>query len=86
MFPSMANASDLSAALSMHCIVAASCFLWSESCFLMVFDACVWTLSAYSLASLTMSFKGYHFLPNIFRSLDDCFFNHFFKICFIVAF
>ena len=56
MFPSMANASELSAALSIHCIVAASCFLMSDSYIPMVFDACACTLSAYSLASLTMSF------------------------------
>ena len=61
MFPSKANASDLSAALSIHYIVAASCFLRSESCILMVFDACAWTMSVYSLASLTMSF----FIVNI---------------------
>ena len=56
MFPSMANAFDLSTALSIHCIVAASCFLRSDNCISMVFDACAWILSAYSLASLTMSF------------------------------
>ena len=55
MFPSMANASDLSA-LSIYYIVVASCFLRSDSCIPMVFDACACTLSAYSLASLTMSF------------------------------
>ena len=54
-FPSMANASNLSAALSMHCIVAATCFLRSDSCLPMVFDACAWTLSAYSSASFTVS-------------------------------
>ena len=52
----MANASDLSAALSMHCIVVASCFFSNESYSPMDFDACACIVSAYSLASLTMSF------------------------------
>ena len=56
MFPSMANVSDLSATLSMHCIVAASCFLRSDNYIPMVFDACAWALFADSLASLTMPF------------------------------
>ena len=52
----MANASDLSATLSMHCIVAASCFFSNESCTPIAFDAYACTMSAYSLTSLTMSF------------------------------
>ena len=52
----MANASDLFATLSMHCIVVANCFFSSENCIPMAFDACAYIESVYSLASLTMSF------------------------------
>ena len=47
----MENASNLFAALSMHWIVAASCFLKIVSCTPMVFDAWACFISAYSLAS-----------------------------------
>ena len=52
----MANAYDCSITSFMHCIVAANCFLRSETCIFMIFYAWTCTISTYSLASLTMSF------------------------------